>query len=71
MPVLRSVSSGPHHYREDNQRSRPRQQTEPALDPAPTSGGRDINCDEVDGPIPTPPGDPNNLDGDGDGWACE
>ena len=37
---------------------------------SPPPGG-DIDCDEVDGPIPTPPGDPNNLDGDGDGWACE
>ena len=35
----------------------------------PPSG--DIDCDEVNGPIPTPPGDPNNLDGDGDGLACE
>lgn len=29
------------------------------------------NCDEVIGPIPTPPGDPTGLDGDGDGTACE
>jgi hypothetical protein len=35
----------------------------------PMSG--DINCDQVEGPIPTPPGDPNDLDGDDDGWACE
>jgi micrococcal nuclease len=35
------------------------------------SGGGDIDCDEVDGPIPTPPGDPDGLDGDGDGLACE
>ena len=34
------------------------------------SGG-DIDCDQVNGPIRTPPGDPDNLDGDGDGWACE
>jgi len=34
------------------------------------SGG-DIDCDQVNGPIPTPPGDPDNLDGDGDGLACE
>jgi len=34
-------------------------------------GGSDIDCDQVEGPIRTPPGDPNNLDGDGDGWACE
>jgi micrococcal nuclease len=37
---------------------------------APTGGG-DIDCEEVDGPIPTPPGDPDRLDGDGDGLACE
>ncbi len=35
------------------------------------SGGGDIDCEEVDGPIPTPPGDPDGLDGDGDGLACE
>jgi len=35
------------------------------------SGGGDIDCDEVNGPIPTPPGDPDGLDGDGDGLACE
>ncbi len=29
------------------------------------------NCSEVDGPIPTPPGDPTNLDRDDDGRACE
>ena len=47
----------------------------PASSPAPSggasSGGGDIDCDEVDGPIPTPPGDPDGLDGDGDGLACE
>jgi hypothetical protein len=37
---------------------------------SPPSGG-DIDCDQVDGPIPTPPGDPDNLDGDNDGLACE
>ena len=37
---------------------------------APASGG-DIDCDQVNGPIPTPPGDPDGLDGDGDGLACE
>ena len=37
---------------------------------APSSGG-DIDCDQVNGPIPTPPGDPDGLDGDGDGLACE
>jgi len=36
----------------------------------PSSGG-DIDCDQVQGPIPVPPGDPNNLDGDGDGLGCE
>ena len=42
-------------------------------DPAspPAIEGVPQNCDDVNGPIPTPPGDPNNLDGDGDGWACE
>jgi hypothetical protein len=38
---------------------------------APSSPGGDIDCDQVDGPIRTPPGDPDNLDGDDDGWACE
>ena len=35
-----------------------------------TPGG-DIDCDQVDGPIRTPPGDPDNLDADNDGFACE
>lgn len=36
-------------------------------------GGRRIptNCSGVRGPIPTPPGDPTNLDGDNDGQICE
>jgi micrococcal nuclease len=38
---------------------------------SPTSPRGDIDCDQVDGPIRTPPGDPDNLDGDDDGWACE
>jgi micrococcal nuclease len=38
---------------------------------APVPAGGDIDCDQVNGPIPTPPGDPDNLDGDGDGLACE
>ena len=38
---------------------------------SPASGGGDIDCDQVDGPIPTPASDPDNLDADGDGWACE
>lgn len=29
------------------------------------------NCSGVNGPIPTPPGDPTNLDGNDDGVACE
>ena len=43
----------------------------PSRSTPPPSGGDDINCDEVNGPIRTPPGDPDNLDGDDDGWACE
>jgi hypothetical protein len=35
------------------------------------SEGRDVDCDEVDGPIWVGSEDPNNLDGDGDGWGCE
>ena len=38
---------------------------------APAPSGEDIDCDQVNGPIRTPPGDPDNLDGDGDGLACE
>jgi micrococcal nuclease len=38
---------------------------------APAPSGGDIDCDQVNGPIPTPPGDPDNLDGDKDGLACE
>ena len=38
---------------------------------SPSSLGGDIDCDQVDGPIPTPPGDPDNLDGDSDGLSCE
>ena len=36
-----------------------------------SSGRIPDDCSEVDGPIPTPPGDPTNLDGDHDGRACE
>ncbi len=39
--------------------------------PAAPGAGGDITCEQVNGPIRVPPGDPNNLDGDGDGWACE
>jgi hypothetical protein len=30
-----------------------------------------LNCDDVSAPFKTPPGDPDNLDADGDGTACE
>ena len=43
----------------------------PGNGPAASSSGGDIDCNQVDGPIPTSPGDPDNLDGDGDGLACE
>ena len=36
------------------------------------SGGGDLDCaDFSETDFPTPPGDPNGLDGDGDGIACE
>jgi hypothetical protein len=38
---------------------------------APSSPSGDIDCDQVNGPVPTPPGDPNNLDRDKDGKSCE
>jgi hypothetical protein len=38
---------------------------------SPSSLVGDIDCDQVDGPIPAPPGDPDNLGGDGDGLSCE
>jgi micrococcal nuclease len=38
---------------------------------SPTAGGGDIDCDQVGGPVAVPPGDPNNLDADGDGIGCE
>jgi hypothetical protein len=37
----------------------------------PSPGGGDIDCDEVNGPVRVPPGDPNDLDRDGNGWGCE
>jgi hypothetical protein len=37
----------------------------------PSPRGGDIDCDEVDEPVRVPPGDPNDLDRDGDGWGCE
>jgi hypothetical protein len=30
-----------------------------------------VNCSDLAGPIPTPVGDEDNLDSDGDGTACE
>lgn len=36
------------------------------------NGGPDIDCGEIPArDFPTPPGDPDNLDADGDGIACE
>lgn len=36
------------------------------------SGGGDLDCaDFAETDFPTPPGDPDGLDGDGDGIACE
>ncbi len=40
----------------------------PSASPSP---GGDIDCDQVNGPVPVPPGDPNNLDADGNGLGCE
>jgi hypothetical protein len=38
----------------------------------PTSSGGDLDCaDFAETDFPTPPGDPDGLDGDGDGIACE
>lgn len=36
-----------------------------------TGGGGDLDCDDISGPVHVPPGDPNNLDADGDGIGCE
>src|SRR5215212_9033960 len=41
-----------------------------SLAPASPPGGGDINCDQVDGPVWVGANDPNNLDGDDDGWGC-
>jgi hypothetical protein len=39
---------------------------------APDYGGGDLDCSEIsDTDFPTPPGDPDELDADGDGIACE
>jgi hypothetical protein len=47
--------------------------SEPEYDaPTPDYGGGDLDCsDFADTDFPTPPGDPDGLDGDGDGVACE
>ena len=65
------INPDPDSDREGAHRWRPRRQAEPSPDYAPSGGGGDIDCDEVDGPVRTPSGDPDNLDGDDDGWACE
>jgi micrococcal nuclease len=36
-----------------------------------SNGVDDVNCSDLPGPIPTPPGDEDNLDADGDGTACD
>jgi hypothetical protein len=56
----------------DNSKRRSHRPTDPLSGPgSPPNANGDIDCDQVDGPILTPPGDPNNLDGDNDGLACE
>jgi endonuclease YncB( thermonuclease family) len=55
----------------------PTQTTEPAGDCAPGYDPcvppypPDVDCSDVDGPITVTGSDPHNLDGDGDGRACE
>lgn len=61
----------PDPSRDDKPMRRPRSAVGPSSGSVPPSPNDDINCDQVGGPIPTPHGDPNNLDGDDDGWACE
>jgi hypothetical protein len=50
-----------------------RSDSEPEYDAAaPNYGGGDVDCGEIaDTDFPTPPGDPDGLDADGDGIACE
>ena len=56
----------------DDSRRRSHRSKDPSSGPgSPRNANGDINCDQVDSPIPTPPGDPDNLDGDNDGLACE
>ena len=40
-------------------------------DDASSYGGRDLDCDQVNGPVRVGGYDPNNLDADGDGIGCE
>jgi hypothetical protein len=65
-------SPKPSPNRNDNaQRNGHRRAGSGGAKPTAPRGGGDIDCDEVNGPIHVPPGDPNNLDGDNDGLACE
>jgi hypothetical protein len=59
-----------HPDREDSRR-KPHRSACPSSSPDSPPAGGDIDCDEVDGPIWVGPDDPNNLDGDNDGLACE
>jgi hypothetical protein len=54
----------------------PPETTTPATATPPASdrlnnGIDDVNCSDLASPIPTPAGDEDNLDSDGDGTACE
>jgi hypothetical protein len=65
-------SPKPSPNRNDNvQRNGHRRAATGGTKPTAPRGGGDINCDEVAGPVRVPSGDPNNLDGDGDGFGCE
>ncbi len=44
---------------------------EPGYDPCVPVYPPDVNCPDVNGPIPVTGSDPHGLDGDGDGVACE
>jgi membrane protein involved in colicin uptake len=44
---------------------------EPAPQDVYHNGVDDVNCADVGGAMPTPSGDEDGLDGDGDGTACE
>jgi hypothetical protein len=65
-------SPKPSPNRNDNaQRNGHRRAGPGGAKPTAPRGGGDIDCDDVNGPIRVPPGDPNNLDGDGNGIGCE